>query len=316
MKPTLNPGSPVPLYHQLAEDFRYRIATGKLAPGQQLPPVREAARMWNVNLHTVRRAYGELVRDGLAETRPASGTRVLAGSPAARVAQGTARFVDRVIREAHRVHRLSPPALARLIADWKPAPPAAPEAVYFLECSVLQCAGHCREIEAHFAVAATPWLVGAAKEPPRATLVATYFHYNDLRQRWPHRLDGIRFVTIRPDPALPGRIAPGSGGKRRTLWVCELEETKARSIAADLSLLFPAAAFDIRPRVLTRSGDAAQVGSSRDAVLLAPRVWGALPATARKNPRLHEIRYVLAPGELAAAGEQFGWPRRRGTEVA
>src|SRR5262245_48034254 len=46
MRLQLDPQSPVPLYHQLAESLRYRIATGALRPGQPLPPLREAARRW------------------------------------------------------------------------------------------------------------------------------------------------------------------------------------------------------------------------------------------------------------------------------
>ena len=52
--------SPVPLYHQIVETLRYRIATGRLRAGDALPTLREAAKHWGVNLHTVRRAYGEL----------------------------------------------------------------------------------------------------------------------------------------------------------------------------------------------------------------------------------------------------------------
>ena len=77
MKIQLDHASPVPLYHQISEAIRYRIATGAVPPGTVLPPLREAARLWGANLHTVRRAYTELGRTGIVVTRVARGTVVL-----------------------------------------------------------------------------------------------------------------------------------------------------------------------------------------------------------------------------------------------
>src|SRR5512144_2360549 len=80
----LDPRSPIPLYHQIAETLRYRIATGTIEAGATLPPLREAARLWKVNLHTVRSAYTALAEAGVVVTRAPVGTVVLpgAGGPA------------------------------------------------------------------------------------------------------------------------------------------------------------------------------------------------------------------------------------------
>ena len=76
---SIDPASPVPLYHQIAESIRSRIAAGSLESGDALEPMRQAAERWGVNLHTVRHAYAALARDGLVETsRGARGTRVIA----------------------------------------------------------------------------------------------------------------------------------------------------------------------------------------------------------------------------------------------
>ena len=80
MQSTLDPRSPIPLYHQLAETIRYRIATGEVKSGTVLPPLRQAAGIWGVNLHTVRRAYAELARMGVVATRVPAGTRVLSAA--------------------------------------------------------------------------------------------------------------------------------------------------------------------------------------------------------------------------------------------
>ena len=65
-----------PLYLQIAEALRRRIASGELKPGDRLPPVREMARRWNCSPGTVNRAYAELAREGLVAGHRGGGTRV------------------------------------------------------------------------------------------------------------------------------------------------------------------------------------------------------------------------------------------------
>jgi GntR family transcriptional regulator len=65
--------SAVPLYRQIAEQVRVAVATGGLTPGEQLPSVRAVAELLVVNPNTVARAYGELVREGVAEAQPGRG---------------------------------------------------------------------------------------------------------------------------------------------------------------------------------------------------------------------------------------------------
>ena len=77
MRLYLDPASPLPLYHQLAEGIRYQIATGVLEPGAALPSLRDAARRWGVNLHTVRHAYASLAAEGLVRTQAPHGTEVV-----------------------------------------------------------------------------------------------------------------------------------------------------------------------------------------------------------------------------------------------
>jgi len=69
----IDPQSPVPLYHQIAEALRVSIEAGTLAPGDALQPMREAAERWGVAIHTVRHAYAALAREGLV--KPAEGAR-------------------------------------------------------------------------------------------------------------------------------------------------------------------------------------------------------------------------------------------------
>ena len=70
----LEGGSAMPVYAQLREQILHGIARGALAPGQQLPTVREMAVALRVNPNTVNRAYIELEREGVLHTFRGRGT--------------------------------------------------------------------------------------------------------------------------------------------------------------------------------------------------------------------------------------------------
>lgn len=73
---TANP--PATGYRAIAEQIVRQIALGELAPGARLPPVRQAAARWGVNLNTVQRAYAHLAAQGIVASRAGGGTRVAA----------------------------------------------------------------------------------------------------------------------------------------------------------------------------------------------------------------------------------------------
>jgi len=78
------PGSPS---QQLADQVRFAVASGRLAPGERLPSVRELAGLVEVNPNTVSRAWGELEREEILERRRGSGIFVcLDGKARARLA--------------------------------------------------------------------------------------------------------------------------------------------------------------------------------------------------------------------------------------
>src|SRR5207247_10255671 len=69
---------PTPLYAQLERSIRFAIATGKLRIGDQLPTVRQLAVDLRINANTVAKAYADLERAGVLETRSGVGTIVSA----------------------------------------------------------------------------------------------------------------------------------------------------------------------------------------------------------------------------------------------
>ena len=73
----INTGSPTPIYKQITDQVRLAVATGKALVGDQLPSVRALAETLVLNPNTVARAYGELTREGLIESRPGRGVFIV-----------------------------------------------------------------------------------------------------------------------------------------------------------------------------------------------------------------------------------------------
>jgi GntR family transcriptional regulator len=75
----------VPIYQQIVNQVKYLVASGRLAPGDELPPIRTLAEELLINPNTVARAYRELEGAGIVEKRRTAGTYVSdQGSPLAR----------------------------------------------------------------------------------------------------------------------------------------------------------------------------------------------------------------------------------------
>jgi GntR family transcriptional regulator len=75
----------IPIYLQIVNQVKYLAAAGRLAPGDEMPPIRVLAEQLLVNPNTVARAYRELEAAGLVEKRRTAGTYVSdQGSPLAR----------------------------------------------------------------------------------------------------------------------------------------------------------------------------------------------------------------------------------------
>ena len=73
---TIDRGSPVPLYHQLAEQLTASIEDGRLKPGDPFENELALAERLDLSRPTVRRAIAELVNRGLLVRRRGVGTTV------------------------------------------------------------------------------------------------------------------------------------------------------------------------------------------------------------------------------------------------
>lgn len=96
----------VAIYLQIVNQIKYLVASGRLTPGNELPPIRVLAEELLVNPNTVARAYRELEAAGIVEKRRTAGTYVSEqGSPLARrerVKILTER-IDALLAEAHQM---------------------------------------------------------------------------------------------------------------------------------------------------------------------------------------------------------------------
>ena len=67
---------PRPLYLQVMEQVRRRVAVGDLPAGTELPSIRQLASELQVSVITIKRAYLELEREGVITTRQGKGSVV------------------------------------------------------------------------------------------------------------------------------------------------------------------------------------------------------------------------------------------------
>ena len=73
--------SGIPIYLQVVERIKERLAAGRLKPGDQLPTVRSLALELRVNFNTIARAYRIMDESGIISTQQGRGTYILEMPP-------------------------------------------------------------------------------------------------------------------------------------------------------------------------------------------------------------------------------------------
>jgi len=73
--------SGIPIYLQVVEGIKERLAAGRLKPGDQLPTVRSLALELRVNFNTIARAYRILDDAGIISTQQGRGTYIMEMPP-------------------------------------------------------------------------------------------------------------------------------------------------------------------------------------------------------------------------------------------
>ena len=72
---------PEPLHRRLARQVRIQFLSGNPSPDSPLPSIRDLARQHQVSPITARKAYEQLIREGLVQARPGKGFYPLPVSP-------------------------------------------------------------------------------------------------------------------------------------------------------------------------------------------------------------------------------------------
>ncbi len=89
-----------PMYLQIMEQIKQKVAVGDWARGEEIPSIRQLAMMLQVSVITVKRAYLELEREGIIVTHHGKGSRV-APNPALSPRlydEELAELIDQVVR--------------------------------------------------------------------------------------------------------------------------------------------------------------------------------------------------------------------------
>ncbi len=64
----ISSASKTPIYEQIMNQIKQKIASGELAPGDMLPSIRTLAKDLRISVITTKRAYDELEHQGLVTT--------------------------------------------------------------------------------------------------------------------------------------------------------------------------------------------------------------------------------------------------------
>ena len=95
-----------PIYRQIVEAVKYRIASGRLGEGAKMPSIRVLAGELKINPRTVVKAYEELQHAGLVVMKQGQGVFVATnrqGIPAKARRKAVAEMARRLLAEASRL---------------------------------------------------------------------------------------------------------------------------------------------------------------------------------------------------------------------
>jgi GntR family transcriptional regulator len=73
---SIDSSSSVPVFQQVIQAIKLEILSGRLQNGDQLPPIRELAKILKLNPNTVAKAYYTLEEEGFIESKRGSGNWV------------------------------------------------------------------------------------------------------------------------------------------------------------------------------------------------------------------------------------------------
>lgn len=116
---TINVDDGVPIYRQIVNQVKYLVASGRLLPGEELPPIRTLALQLRVTPNTIVKAYDELEGSGVVQKRHGSGTYVSEGRPQLAIRERRRiieQRIDALLAEAHQL-RFTADDILRMVRE-------------------------------------------------------------------------------------------------------------------------------------------------------------------------------------------------------
>lgn len=108
----------IPIYLQVENDLKGKIASGRILPGEKLPSGRELAQQYQINPNTAARVYQVLEQEGICETRRGLGTFVVEENDMQqRVREEMARDLARNFLEHMRALGLSVEEIGKILKE-------------------------------------------------------------------------------------------------------------------------------------------------------------------------------------------------------
>lgn len=211
----VNRQSQLPIHVQLKAQLTHLIQAGQLAPGTQLPTVRQLAGFLRINRNTAARVFTDLEREGYLTCEKGRGTFVAQPHPGREAPQPRmstlAKFVDETLEQASRLGFGAAEFAVALYthAHTGPAEPPRRLKALFTECNRPQLRRFSRELEETLPLQVDPFLIPDLERAYRRSpgflrryrlVVTTFSHVHEVQRLL--RREQIEVVGLMMDATL------------------------------------------------------------------------------------------------------------------
>ncbi|KHL16041.1 DNA-binding transcriptional regulator YhcF (GntR family) [Mumia flava] len=177
--------SDIPLFRQIVTQVTFMVETGQLADGDRLPGTRLLADNLGINRNTVARAYGDLRRRGLVESRGRRGM-VVVGAEGARAASATRDHAHDLLASAVDACigiGLGPAEIAELAGGYAARAAGSAPRIAFVECNTDRATALAHDLEHELGIEVEPLVLGGFEAPELDVdlVLTTFFHLAEVR---------------------------------------------------------------------------------------------------------------------------------------
>lgn len=296
----------LPIHLQIKQSVAYLIACDYWKEGQKLPTERNLSAMLGVSRNTVSLAYRQLENEGLITSKQGRGTFVakIADSPETAKQEKLVRIVDTALQNTLSLG-LNPTeflsmAQRRVEENYQILKELR---IAFLECNKEQLDYFAREIELGTGVRVMPVLIADLESSPKMAslvvtadlIVTTFFHLDEIRDRFPHRHKQILGIAL--DPLIESVVKIARLPRdTKVLLVC-ISDAFAERVLKSMSL---AGIKELEVQIYTGkdSQTLQKMLEDKEAVIVSPGRFKEVNSITRKEVRLIEFIYKPDAGSV------------------